>query len=208
MERDQHTFKELSELIVGLPQRYKQKIVGIDGLNGSGKKTFTENLQKSLPNSFVIHAGDFLKIKSEQVSERSFAVNQNFDWDRLEQEIFVPLRYEEPISYHIYDYKKDVIGEKIVVPVDVLILVEGTYVIQNRFTEMYDFKIWIEVPESVRLTRILESQGEGEWRRWKEGGAIIENNYLEKEKQNIRADLIIDGNNFDFREGNYGIIKT
>ncbi len=208
MEIDKHSFGELAELITGLTKKYRQKVIGIDGLNGSGKKTFTESLQKFLPNSFVIHADDFLKIKSERVSGKDFVIDPNFDWDRIEQEVFVPLRYEEPVSYHKYDFIKDLIGEKIQVPVDALILVEGTYVIQNKFAGNYDFKIWIEVPESVRLTRILESDGEGQWRKWKEGGAVVENNYLAKEKQIIRADLVVDGHAADFREGYYGIIKV
>ena len=202
-----YSFQELAGLIASLPSRHKQKVVGIDGLGGSGKKTFAFGLHKAMPHSAIIHASDFLKIESERLAGTDFSISPNFDWDRIDREVFTPLRFGEPIVYHKYDSFTDSIGEKTHVATDALIILEGEYVCQNRFSENFDYKIWIEVPDSVRMTRILESDGEKKWKEWQDSVRPIEENYREKERQNLRADLVINGNTADFKEGYYGILK-
>lgn len=207
MNRDQYSFAELAGLIQSLPSKHRQKIVAIDGLGGSGKKTFAMRLHRAMPHSAIIHASDFLKVESERVSGADFSVSPNFDWDRLEREVFTPLRFGEPVYYHKYDSFQDALGEKTHVAEDAVILLEGEYVAQNRFAENYDYKIWIEVPDSVRMTRILESDGEKKWKEWQDSVRPIEQHYLDTEKQQLRADLVINGNTADFEEGYYGILK-
>jgi len=208
MDRDQYTFEELAKLLSGLPSRHKQKIVAIDGVGGVGKSTFAQELQKTLPGSTVIHADDFYKIESERVTGNTFEINPNFDWDRMDREVFTPLHFGQPISYHVYDWHKDEIGAKVPVPADVVIILEGGYVTQNRFSENYDFKIWIDAPDTARLTRILERDGQHMLQQWENEWMPIERNYIDKEKPNLRADLIVNGTDSDFKTGYYKIFKS
>ena len=101
---------------------------------------------------------------------------------------------------------KDAVVENAHVASDAVIIVEGEYTLQHRFNSQYDFRIWIDMPDSVRLTRILESSGESDWKKWQDEERIIENNYLEHEKQNLRADLVVNGKNSDFMNGIYTLL--
>lgn len=208
MNSDQYTFEELAKLIEGLPSRHKQKIVAIDGLSGSGKIVFTDYLRRALPHSAVIHIDDFTKVRSERVEGTDFTVSPNIDWDRFDHEVMTPLGFGQPVIYHKYEAGPDELGEKATVSQDAVIFVEGEYVTQNRFAESYDFKIWIDTNDAARGTRILEGEGEKKWKAWQDEGKPIEQNYLEREKQNIRADLVVNGGASDFKTGCYKIFKN
>ena len=205
---DQYTFSELADLIESLSPRYSQKIIAIDGLGGSGKKTFTEALHRAVPHSAVVHIDDFVKREHERVTKTPELVDPNIDWDRFEREIITPLRYSAPIVYHKYNSLTGELGESVKLSPSVPIFVEGGFVTQNRFAENYDFKIWIESSDSVRMTRILESKGEKKWKEWQDSERPIEERYVEHEKHNLRADLVVDGDHANFKEGYYGVIKV
>lgn len=207
MERDHYTFTELAEFIKTIPSKYKQTIVAIDGLGGVGKSTFALGLHAAIPHSAIIHSIDFRKKENDRVTNTNKTVSPNIDWDRFDEEIFTALRFGRDVMYHKYNSMKDEVIEEVHVSSDTVIIVEGEYVLQNRFNPHYDFRIWIDMPDSVRLTRILESSGESDWKKWQDEERVIENNYLEREKQNLRADLIVNGKNADFLKGEYTTIS-
>ena len=206
MERDHYTFSELAELIKNLQHKYRQTIIAIDGLGGVGKNTFARGLHGALPHSAIIHTKDFRKIEKERTLDSKSIVSPNVDWDQFDEEIFTALRFNRDVVYYKYNSMKDAVVENAHVASDAVIIVEGEYTLQHRFNSQYDFRIWIDMPDSVRLTRILESSGESDWKKWQDEERIIENNYLEHEKQNLRADLVVNGKNSDFMNGIYTLL--
>lgn len=206
MERDNYTFTELAEFLKTLPRKYKQTIIGIDGFAGVGKSTFALCLHRALPHSAIIHSADFQKKRNDRITDTQSIVSPNIDWDRFDEEIFTALRFNSDVVYHKYNSMKDMVDEEAHVASDAVLIVEGEYVLQSRFNFHYDFRIWIDMPDSIRLTRILEQQGESEWKKFQEEEQMIENNYRTQEKQNLRADLIVNGKNADFNNGTYTIV--
>lgn len=207
MDRDHFSFDELAKLIESVPQRGSQKIVGIDGLGGAGKKTFALALHAAMPHSALVDTAYFTKNEEERVTDTSFSVDPNIDWDRMDRQIFMPLRFENTVTYEKYDSFTDALGESVTLPKDVVIFVFGTFATQNRFAQNYDFTIWIDIPDSIRMTRILETDGEKIWKGWQERVRPIEDLYVSKEQRNIRADLIVKGDDADFVKGYYRIIQ-
>src|SRR5258708_3716719 len=154
------TFEELSDKIKILNPKHSQLLIGIDGGGGAGKTTFDNKLAEVL-NATIIRLDDLYKAKKDRVHENQNSdVNIDFDWERIEKEIFIPIRNNTPITYQFYDWSKDIITHSVEVPNDKTIIIEGGYSLQPRFFNDYDFTVFVEAPEDLRLQRALVRDGE------------------------------------------------
>lgn len=196
------SFAGLAKKILELPAKYRQKIVGIDGGGGAGKSTFTQFLQKELPGSVIIHVDDFyMGPWDKRLDHTNYVVNPLFDWDRFSNEVLAPVKKGERLQYHVYDWHKHSTDEVVAVPADAIILVEGVSTTQKRFAESYDYKIWVDAPEEVRLQRALARDGEHMRFLWEEDWLPVERNYVAKDNPASRADVVVKGGSCDFSTG-------
>jgi uridine kinase len=59
-------------------------IISIDGLGGSGKSTFANELHEHIPNSLIVHMDDFYKPKESRKEFSSITeIGGYFDWKRV-----------------------------------------------------------------------------------------------------------------------------
>lgn len=193
------TFIELIQKIEMLESKHAQKIIAIDGGGGAGKSTFAERLQKGLSNSVIIHIDDFYRGPwNARLDRTDYEINPFFDWDRFKKEVLEPLVAEELIQYHVYNWHTHTADEVRSVPKDAIIILEGGYTTQKAFADMYDFKIWIEAGEDLRLQKALVRDGEHMRFLWEEDWLPVERNYIRIQNPAARADLIIYGHSNDF----------
>lgn len=200
------TFKELADAIVARVGKYQQKIIVIDGGGGAGKSTFAEELKKMLPGSAVIHGDDFYKGPwDKRLDHTDYVVNPMYDWDRYKHEVLDAVREGRQIRYHVYDWHKHSADEEVEVSVDAIALVEGGYTSQKGFSEVYDYKIWIEADVNLRIEKALKRDGEHMRYLWEEDWLPVEKNYIEKDNPAARADLVVQGHAADFAQGFFGV---
>lgn len=198
------SFQELAEKITASKSKYAQRLIGIDGGGGAGKSTFAKYLQQNLPNSVIIHIDDFYKGPwNARLDRKNYEVNPLFDWDRFYKEVIKPIQESRPIQYHVYDWHKNTADTVISVPSDAVIIVEGGYTTQQKFSDIYDFKIWIEADEKLRLNRALKRDGEHMRFLWEEDWLPVERNYINIHNPAPRADLVIQGHLEDFSQGHF-----
>ena len=187
-------FKELAEKIESVKSRHKQKIIGIDGGGGAGKSTFAAELQVNLQGAVVIHIDDFYKGPwDKRLDRKDYEVNPLFDWERFNEEISKPLKGGKPIQYHVYDWHSHTADKILSVPNSAIIILEGGYSTQQSFADIYDFKIWIEADEGVRLHKALLRDGEHMRFLWEEDWLPVERNYIRAQNPASRADLVVQG---------------
>ncbi len=201
------TLKELADKIIVLKSKYAQKLIGIDGGGGAGKSTFAKKLQECIPNSVVVHVDDFYKGPwNARLDHKEYEVNPFFDWNRLNEEVFKPIEEGRPIHYHIYDWHTHTAEKVEVVPSGTVIILEGGYTIQKRFSNLYDFRIWVEADESKRLQKALVRDGEHMRFLWEEDWLPVERNYIRSQNPASEADIVIQGHSGNLAEGTFQIL--
>jgi uridine kinase len=171
-------------------------LVGIDGSGGSGKSTLARAIHALLPGSVIIQMDDFYRPSSERQAMAlllSKAIGADFDWERVRQQVLEPLRQGTNGRYQRYDWNRDTLAEWHDVPLESVVLVEGTYSTRRELASFYDYRIFVDCPREVRLARGLQRDGEGARHLWENEWMPAEELYVEKHSPFRTADLRIDG---------------
>ncbi len=155
------------EELIQILLRHKPRLIAIDGLGASGKTTLARELASQLGGGVrIIHTDDYYKPVDQRTSGLiPEIVSPDFDWDRFEREVFHGSRQETTF-------------------------VVGVYVLQERFASRYDFRIWMDVPQAVRIQRMIEREGIVVARDWQEKWLAREERYLVIDRPDQRADAI------------------
>lgn len=145
-------------------------IVGIDGLGGAGKSTISEELLSLLQSDghhvSLLHIDDFIHPKSVRYND-DFApwecyYNLQWRYDYLINEIILPLKKGEAICKDIELYDKDndtYFTQNICLPKGSILIIEGIFLQRDELRDVFDYMIYIDVPEKTRLARALKRDG-------------------------------------------------
>jgi len=167
---------DLKELITKILQRHleigpgRSTLVGISGIDGSGKGYITEKLTKDLNLAGVkavsINIDPWLtlpeqRFNSEKPGEHFY--HHAFMFNDLFEQLVLPLRQQRSLHLEVtltgqfgkpftqtYDFKD----------VDIILL-EGIFLLQRQLLQHYDFKVWIECSYETALERALQRNQEG-----------------------------------------------
>ena len=154
------------------------KFIGIDGLGAAGKTTLAQKIAKQLGNATIIHTDDFYKPLAERtVGLVPEIISPDFDWDRLEREVFIAP--QPPLIG-----KRGSKGE--------IVIVVGVYALQKRFLPYYDFTIWVEAPRELRIKRMIEREGAAVAQEWQKKWMAREERYAETERPFDAASTIFE----------------
>jgi uridine kinase len=165
----------LSKAIESLPLLRSFTFIGIGGFGAAGKTT----IARSLSNAQVIATDEFWN-------------GSQFDLNRLHAEVFVPLALEQSCSFLSFDWAtKSQRGMRVIEPVG-LIVIEGVCALHQMFRDSYDFRVWVDAPPNVRLTRAIDRDGEAARSQWTEVWMPNEYAYVERDRPIEAADVIID----------------
>ena len=163
------------------PDRMTTKIIAIDGPGGAGKSAFAEHLSHQLSSAPILHTDDFA----------SWENPLNW-WPRLLRQVLEPLSHNETALYQRYDWSTKRLAEWHKIQPTEYLLLEGVSSSREAFRPYLAFSIWIETPRQERLRRGLERDGEAARPQWEEWMAS-EDEYIEREHPERKADLVING---------------
>ncbi len=156
------------------------RLVAVDGPAGSGKTTLADRLGTAL-SCQVIHSDDFPVPWDEGPGP----------WfDALDRQVLQPLRHGRPGGFHRYDWVRGDYGERVVVPVAPVLVIEGVGTARASAAELLAYVIWVEADEEVRLRRVLDRDGEEFLARWRSWFAA-ERAWFAADGTRARADEII-----------------
>ncbi|HZU66539.1 MAG TPA: AAA family ATPase [Ktedonobacteraceae bacterium] len=163
------------------PNGMTTRIIAIDGPGGAGKSSFAEQLSQQLGNAPILHTDDFA----------SWENPLNW-WPRLLRQVLEPLSHNETARYQRYDWVTKRLAEWHEIQPAGYLLLEGVSSSREAFRPYLTFSIWIETPRQERLQRGLQRDGEAARPQWEEWMAH-EDEYIEREHPEQKADLVIDG---------------
>lgn len=163
------------------PDGMTTRIIAVDGPGGAGKSSFAEQLAQNLGNAPIIHTDDFA----------SWDNPLNW-WPRLIEQVLEPLSHNETARYQRYDWSTKHLAEWHEIQPAAYLILEGVSSSREAFRPYIIYSIWIETPRQERLRRGLERDGETALPLWEEWMAS-EDEYIEREHPEQKADLIING---------------
>lgn len=142
-------------------------VIGIDGLGGSGKSMISDMLSETLfskgYNNIIFHLDDFIFPRSvrydEQHSQWQCYYSIQWRYDYFINKVLLPIKKNQTFDDYIelYDkendnYKK----QKLEIQNRTIIIVEGIFLQRKELKDLFDYVIYIDVPESERLERLVK----------------------------------------------------
>ena len=159
----------------------RTRIVAIDGLGGSGKSSFARHLARALGDVPIVQTDDFATWD-----------NPIDWWPQLLERVLIPLSRSEPARYERSHWGGDRDGELVEVDPTEFVILEGVTASREAFAPYVTYSIWIETPAELRLQRGLDRDGPDALEQWQTWMAE-EDRYVERERPDERADLVIEG---------------
>lgn len=130
------------------------KIAAIDGFAAAGKSTLASQFARDIPGVEVVSLDDFF-LAGEQ--RRTSVYAKNFDLERLQMQVLEPLLAGREVRYQPFDWANMVPSRAFIrIPRHSKVIIDGTYSMDLKLRHCYDFTIWVETQESVRIKRKMD----------------------------------------------------
>lgn len=144
---------KVEEVIKHLKERIdKYKVIAFDGRCASGKSTAAAELERA--GYALIHTDDFFLPASLRTTKRLKAPGGNFHFERFIDEVIIPLKNNQDISYGIFDCgKMDIIAYKCIKK-GTPIIVEGAYALHPTLGNYYDEAYFFDISKKEQLRRL------------------------------------------------------
>ena len=142
-------------------------IIGIDGLGGSGKSTISNRLSELLSNkgynNIILHIDDFIFPQNirynAEYPEWQCYYNLQWRYDYLTKDILLPIKQNRVLDSYIELYDKEFDNykkEKLVIKSKTIVIVEGIFLQRAELKGLFDYVIYIDVPECIRFERLIK----------------------------------------------------
>ena len=204
-------YKEIAGYILNRKQKNKPLIVGINGVDTSGKSTFTKELARYLFKigfkSHTISIDDFhnpSKIRNKEKNPVISYLNNAFDITKIENEIMKPLVTENKLDKELLllnlETDEFTNNKRYVIDEDTILLFEGVLLYREPLNQYFDFRIFIDISFDEVLKRAakrdLSLLGKDVIEKYNNKYIPIQKLYIEKYNPKILSDIIIDNNDY------------
>jgi len=205
-------FKEISSHISIEKKGKKPFIVGVNGIDASGKTTFAKELKTYLQkNDFsvqLLHIDDFhnpKKIRYDGINEIEAYYNNAFNYKQLLKEILIPLKNDEEINKTItcLELDKDKYCKEIEYIIDRndIVIIEGVLLFREPILNYIDIKIFLDIgyDEVIKRAEIRDvPKYGGEFlKKYINKYIPIQKKYIKEYKPKIISDFVVDNTNFN-----------
>ncbi len=194
-------------------QKNRAFVVGINGIDTSGKTIFAKYLQKFLiEKNFkiqVINLDDFHNPKEMRYSGENQAdnyYNKSFNIKTIVEQLLIPVHQNKEHKIKLtlldlhsnkYEVEKDFSFDS-----DTIVVFEGVFLFRKELLPYIDFKIFIEIPLEESKNRAKERDvpiyGVEVLKKYDEKYIPAQKKYLEECPPSKVADIIIDNTNLEF----------
>lgn len=201
--------KETAEMLIyqflNRSNKNRALIVGLDGLGGAGKTTFSQKVEQELRGANykirTFHLDDHIveKNKRYQTGHEEWYEYYYLQWDikGIVTNLLEPLNNCHHTRLPFYDKSTDSISAKrIDVLANSIVIIEGIFLQRKEWKDLFDFIIFIDCPFELRQKRVLNRDsyiGDFQVRlqKYTERYWLGEKHYINTVKPADIADLVI-----------------
>jgi phosphoglycolate phosphatase len=206
-------FKKVLDEATKMKLNYRALIIGVTGIDTSGKTRFAEALSEFLISkghkTQLINLDDFHNPKSIRYSGQDQVenyYNKSFDLLTLIQKLLIPIRSKRKLSTELtlLDLATDKyeVSKKYSVDENTIVVFEGVFLFRNELSEYIDYKIFLEIPfeesKNRAATRDVPVYGEEVLKRYDEKYLPAQKRYIDHCHPMKMADMIIDNLNWQY----------
>lgn len=188
------------------------RILGINGVDCSGKTTFTANYAEYLTSigvkNTIIHIDDYhnpRKMRSQGENEIDSYYENAFNYTQLIDEVFKPLRDIGSIDKSVLCLNLDTDKYENVlhylIDSETVVLVEGVLLFRPPLIDYIDGKIFLHVSfdEVIKraTARDVPKYGESFLNKYKNKYIPIQTRYLSEFEPHTNCDIFIDNNDYE-----------
>jgi uridine kinase len=173
---------EAIDAIARLARTADTAFVGIDGPGAAGKSKLARDAVAVVPGAVVVQVDAF--------SGRSVP---EWDWERFDSQVAVPLLAGRAARYQAWNWDDDEPGEWHTVEPGRVVIVEGVSATRRDVRLPWALTIWVDAPAPLRLRRALERDGAAMLSTWVEEWIPSEDAYIARERPQQRVDLLVAG---------------
>ena len=206
--RKEELFIILKELIIN----YKKDeiiLVAIDGIDASGKTTFSNELSKLITERPVVnltmdsfHNSKEIRLHKGEFSPVGYYLD-SFDYNFIIDNVLEPIVSGiNEITPKKFDYKnnQEIDQTKIIIPSNAIVIFEGIFILRKELMKFWDISIFLEITWEEMILRAIKRDLEyfeseeilrDKYRRRYMPGQKI---YLSQEKPDIKSNVLIDFN--------------
>ncbi len=128
-------------------------IIAIDGRCGSGKTTLSKEIRNRYKCN-VVHMDDFYLPFSQRTDEIMARLGGNIDFERLLNEIILPLYEGKVAIYKPYNVHQNTYLPSITLDPNVLTVLEGSYSCHPNLRQYLNLCIFMDISKELQLERI------------------------------------------------------
>ncbi len=160
----------LFERITAMHQADRTLLVGLDGLGGAGKSTLAAALCCELADAglhpVLLHLDDFIHPRAVRYQDAypEWECYYRLQWryDYLRNQLLLPAQNGTAVDAltEFYQLSDDSYRlQTVQIPVGSIVIVEGIFLHRPELAGLFDLTVYVDVPEDVRLSRVLERDG-------------------------------------------------
>ncbi len=178
------------ELLLDVVQNIKAPcIIAIDGRCGSGKTTLATSIAKK--NGYnLVHIDDFYLPFDKRTPEIMNEPGGNIDFERLQNEIIIPLTSQKEAIYRPYVIHEASFLPDIYLDPSKITIVEGSYSSHPKLRKYYELCVFMDISKELQLKR-LEKRNPMKLDAFKTMWIPREEYYFETCKTKENADLVL-----------------
>lgn len=182
-------------------------IVGINGVDTSGKTRFTLALAQFLKNrgqaTQIVHLDDFhhpKEIRSQGTDEIDAYINNAFNMELLITELLAPVHTGGSVdkTLHLLDLESDSMTnrKRYIITPDTIVLIEGILLYRPPLDSFFDYRVFLDIGFDEVMRRAAERDtgrfDENTADRYRRKYIPVQKWYLETHHPGQKADLVID----------------
>jgi uridine kinase len=199
-------------------------VVGISGLDASGKSTIaheiTQSLQEKLEKYTIFSISwdmfQFSREYKNDLREENWAIQhykRTIDFKSMRETFFEKIKFWESIIHlEIVNYDKQTKeSREIVIKYPLIVIVESIYLFRKELIPYIDLRIWLDITIETALKRAKNRErdrllyGDDVWieKKYREKNFEWYGYHLKNDDPKSYAQVVIDANDF----GNYSLIN-
>lgn len=161
-----HDIDSLYRQVKSVIETNAARIIGIDGLGGAGKSTLAEQLCQQLQSDgravLLLHIDDFIHPRAVRYNAAypEWICYYDLQWrfDYFAGIINELKAHRSPsVDIQLYDKEQDTYAtHRFAISDHTIVIVEGIFLQREVYNGLFDYMIYMDIPEDIRLRRVLQ----------------------------------------------------